>query len=150
MGIERSGIEARIKSALKKGWSASKWIQSEKDKGRSYRRTDMLADWREVGNIKAREGLAQYVRKGYVPADRTVELKVWNMSKEYMYKIRSETITKTGEKLELKYINIMSNKPLTVAAIEREAFARTFEQSPPESGQERNFIVETVYRRVKE
>jgi hypothetical protein len=149
MGIERSGIEARVKSALAKGWSASKWIQFEKDKGRSYRRTDMLADWREVGNIKAREGLAQYVRKGYVPADKTVELKLWDLKHEYMYRVRSEQITRLGKKLKPIYINIMSNKPLTIAGVEREAFVRAHEQSPSEAGEERNFIVQTVFRRIE-
>lgn len=150
MVVERTGIEARIKSAISKGWSASKWIAEEKSVGMSYRRTDMLADWRDIGEYKKKEGLARYVRKGYVPSERAAEVHVWAMSKEYMYKVRCETVLRPDLPVVTRFVNIMSDSPMTVGAIEREVWERSFTQSPPAAGEERKFVIETAIHRAEE
>jgi hypothetical protein len=150
MAAARSNVIARMRSAIKKDITVSDFIATMKEKGLSYRRQDMLADWRELASIMKAESALEKVRTGYIPIDRMAELKVWNMSHEYMYKVRSEQITKTGKKLEPKYVNIMSDEPMTVEEIEREAFVRAFDQSPPQAGEERQFIFETGYKRVIE
>lgn len=150
MAATRSNVIARMRSAIKKDITASDFIAIMKEKGLSYRRTDMLADWRELASIMKAESALGKIRTGYIPIDRMAELKVWNMSHEYMYKVRSEQITKTGKRLESKYVNIMSDEPMTVEEVEREAFVRAFDQSPPQAGEEREFIFETGYKRVIE
>jgi len=150
MAAERTGIEKRIKSAIKRGLNASEWVKQEIEKGRSYRRSIMYSDWREVASIIKAESALERIRTGRIPIDRMAELKAWNMSREYMYKVRSETVTARGRVLEPKFVNIMSDEPMTVEEIETAAFELAFEQSPPESGQERRFIFETGYKRVIE
>lgn len=150
MAALRSNVIARMRSAIKKEITASDFIATMKEKGLSYRRTDMLADWREVASIMKAESALGRIRTGYIPIDRMAELKVWNLSQEYMYKVRSEQITKTGKRLEPKFVNIMSDEPMTVEEIETAAFELAFEQSPPQAGEERRFIFEAGYKRVIE
>lgn len=150
MAAARSNVIARMRAAIKKEITASDFIATMKEKGLSYRRSDMLADWREVASIMKVESVVGRIRTGYIPIDRMAELKVWNMSQEYMYKVRSEQITATGKKLEPKYVNIMSDEPMTVEEIETAAWELSFNQSPPESGEKREFIFETGYKRVIE
>jgi hypothetical protein len=140
-----------MRRAIKRGQSTSSFIAEMRTKGiELYRRSDMYADWRELASIIKAESALERIRTGRIPIDRMAELKVWNMSQEYMYKVRCDAITPEREKLEPTYVNIMSDKPMTVEEIEREAFLRAFEQSPPEAGEEREFIFETGYKRVIE
>jgi len=150
MAIKRMEVIARMRKAIRTGGTASDFISLMQKKGLGYRRSDMLADWREVATIEKVDVAISRIRTGYVPIQHIAELKVWNMSKEFMYRIKSEQISPTGKRLKSKYVNIMSDKPLTIEKLEREAYERAFEQSPPESGEERKFTLESVYRRVKE
>jgi hypothetical protein len=137
-----------MRGAIAEGLSASRFIKDMQAEGLSYRRTDMLADWRDVGEIKKKEGTARFIRKGYIPAANTVELKAWSMSREYMYKVRSSAVKYPGAKPEVRFINLMSDVPLTVQQIETEAWERAFDQSPPAETEEREFMIETAVRRV--
>ena len=74
-------------------------------------------------------------------------LKTWRMSSEYMYRVQYERTMYPGEPVEPKYVNLMSDVPLTREEIETQAWERSFEQSPPAAGEERQFILETAIRR---
>lgn len=149
MGIERAEVIARMRVAFKTGMSASSFIKAMKSKGLSYRRTTMLTDWRNVNQLVVKEGLVKFIRKGYVPSSRIAEIKAWKMSKEYMYKIRSERILRKGLPPEITFINIMSDNPLTITEVEREAFERSFKQSPPRPDEERKFSVISLIHRAE-
>lgn len=150
MSLARAESIARARKQIRKGVSASRWIADMKSLGISYRRTDMLSDYREVFELEQKKGLARYVRKGYVPSDKAAELHAWEMSAEYMYTVRSTRIARPGDEPITTYVNIMSDVPLTVEAIEQEAWERSFGQSPPAPGEERSFLLETAIRRVPE
>lgn len=150
MSIARSESIARARKFIREGVSASRWITAMRDQGISYRRTEMLADYREVLELEKKTGLARFVRKGYVPSDKAAELHAWDMSAEYMYTIRSTRVARPGEKPEVTYVNLMSDVPLTVEAIETEVWERSFGQSPPLPGEEREFMLETAIRRMPE
>lgn len=150
MGIVRAEVIGRMRGAIAEGLSASRFMADMRAAGLSYRRTDMLADWRDVGEIKKKEGLLRFVRKGYVPSDKIVEIKAWAMSSEFMYKIRSQKIAYPGAPPEVSFVNLMSDVPLSIEEIERLSWERSFDQSPPAPGEERQFITETAYRRVAE
>lgn len=149
MGIIRAEVIARMHKAFQEGVSASRFIKDMRSAGLSYRRSDMLADWRDVNEIEIKDGLARYVRKGYVPSERVAELKEWALSREYMYKVRTESILRPGEAPVSRFVNIMADSPLTIEEIEREAWERSFVQSPPGPAEERHFIVETAIHRAE-
>jgi hypothetical protein len=150
MSIIRAEVIARMRVAFREGMSASTFIENMRAVGLSYRRTDMLADWRDVNELEKKEGLARYVRKGYVPSERSAEIKAWEMSREYMYKVRSESVLRAGEPVVTRFVNIMSDKPLTIEEIEVEAWERSFTQSPPVEAEERKFTVITAIHKAME
>ena len=150
MGIIRAETIARARKYIREGVSATRWIREMREKGLGYRHTDMYADYRNVLQLEKKKEVWRYVRKGYIPSERAAEIKAWAMSKEYMYKVRSERILRPGEKPEVTFVNIMQDVPRTIEEIEREAWERSFDQSPPEPAEERSFIVETFVHRAKE
>lgn len=150
MAIERAIWPHKMKQALAEGLSFSRFYNEAAGEPWRGRKTDMLAEWRDVGELKKKEGLARYVRKGYVPSERAAEVHVWAMSKEYMYKVRCETVLRPDMPVVTRFVNIMSDSPMTVGAIEREIWERSFTQSPPLAGEERKFTVETAIHRAEE
>lgn len=114
----RGEVIARMRKAFKEGLSASRFITQMKGRGLSYRRADMLADWRDVGQLTKKEGAMRFIRKGYAPAERTVELKEWAMSREYMYQVKVQSRLRPKEPVVSRFVNIMSDAPLTIEAVE--------------------------------
>ncbi|GAI93191.1 unnamed protein product [marine sediment metagenome] len=49
-----------------------------------------------------------------------------------------------------RFVNIMSDRPLTIEEVEGEVWERSFTQSPPTEAEERKFVVETVFHRALE
>lgn len=149
MGIRRAELIAKMRIAFKAGLSASRFISEQRAIAPVYRRSDMLRDWANINQLVQKEGRARYIRKGYVPAENTAQIKAWAMSKEWMYKVRSVQVLKVGDVPVVTFINIMSDKPLTIREVELEAYERSFKQSPTVSGEERKFSVESVIHRAE-
>lgn len=120
MGIIRAETIARMRGAIRKGISASSFISQMREVGLSYRRTDMLADWRSVGQIEKKKELLKYVRKDRYPTEKVLAAVTWEISKEFMYKVKVQTILKVGEPITERFVNIMSDVPMTPAMVEAE------------------------------
>ena len=121
MGIIRAESIARMRKAFRAGLSASRFITDERLAGRpTYRRTTMLADWRSVNQLEVKEGLARFIRRDRYPAEKTIAAVGWNLSKEYMYKVKVQSVIRIGEPITERLVNIMSDVPLTPAMIEAE------------------------------
>ncbi len=91
-----------------------------KAKGLSYRRTEMLADWRSVNELEVKEGLFRYVRKDRYPTAKTMAAVTWETSKEFMYKVKVQSVIKRGEPITERFVNIMSDVPMTPEMVESE------------------------------
>lgn len=124
MGIVRAETIARMRGAFRKGMAASRFIADMKAKGLSYRRTDMLADWRTVNELEVKEGLVRYVRKDRYPTEKSIASVGWEISKEYMYKVQVKSVVRIGEPLTERFVNIMSDVPMTPAMVEAEVMER--------------------------
>jgi len=135
MGIERATVILKMKSAIAEGLSASRFIAEMRELGLSYRRTDMLADWRSVGEIEKKEGMLRYVRKDRYPTEKTIAAVEWDLSKEYMYKVQVKLIMRPGEPITERFVNIMSDVPLTPVMAEAEVEERwgEWEKYAPET-----------------
>jgi len=118
MGIIRAETIARMRGAFRAGLSASRFITDMAAVGLSYRRTDMLADWRTINELEVKEGLLRYVRKDRLPTEKTVAQVDWNISREYMYKVQVQSVIRVGQPMTERFVNIMSDVPLTPAGIE--------------------------------
>jgi len=150
MSIIRAETIVRMRAAITEGLSANRFIREVKAIGLSYRRTDMLADWRNLAGIEKQRDLTRFVRKGYVPAARSVEIERWAMSQEYMYKVRCQQTFAGVPADKPIFINIMHDTPRTIEALEREAWERALPQSPPKAGEERQFVVMSAIHRAEE
>ena len=147
MGIVRAEVVARMRGAIAKGLSASRFIGAMRAEGLGYRKTDMLADWRDVGRFEKKKKLARFVRKGYIPSKYMAHISTWKMSAEFMYRVQYTRTMYPSQPVKPQFVNLMSDKPLTIEEIETEAWSRSFDQSPPRPGEERKFMVETAIRR---
>lgn len=112
-GRERAAGILRMEKAQRAGVSASAFIKSEQQAGRAYRRQIMLSDWRNVGNIKKKTGLLKYVRKGYYPSPNLYAKVDWDLTREYLYKLKVQTRLAPGEPITERFVNISSDRPLT-------------------------------------
>ncbi len=120
MSIIRAEVIARMRIAFRGGLSASKFITNMKSAGLSYRRTDMLSDWRSINQLETKEGLARYVRKDRFPTSKALAQVEWSLSKEFMYKIKVYSVIQAGAPITERFVNIMSDKPLTPTQMEAE------------------------------
>ena len=150
MGIVRAETIARMRKAFKQGLSASRFIADMREVGLSYRRTDMLADWRSVGNIELKAELLRFVRKDRYPTDRIIATSTWNLSKEFMYVVRVKTQLRPDEPVKEHNVNIQSDAPMTPAMIE----ARVIEERAKEEKYFGEILISaepwTAIRRVTE
>ncbi len=124
MAIIRAEVIARMRGAFREGKAASRFISDMREAGLSYRRSDMLADWRTVNELERKEGALRYVRKDRYPTEKTIAAVDWAVSKEYMYKVKVESVLRLGEPLTERFINIMSDIPMTPGMVEAEVTER--------------------------
>jgi len=127
MGIVRAETIARMRGAFREGLSATRFIKDMAAVGLSYRRTDMLADWRSINELEVKEGLARHIRKDRYPTTKTMAAVTWNTSKEFMYKVKVKSVIKAGEPITERFVNILSDVPMTPAMIEAEVEKQWFE-----------------------
>ncbi|GAI69457.1 unnamed protein product [marine sediment metagenome] len=120
MSIVRAETIARMRDAFRKGMSASRFIADMKSAGLSYRRTVMLSDWRSVNQLEVKAGLLQYVRKDRYPTATSMAAVEWNISQEYMYILKVQSILAPGMPVIERKVNILSDRPLTPAQAESE------------------------------
>jgi len=119
MSILRSQVIGLMRGAFRRGQSASSFITSMQREGLSYRRTDMLSDWRSVNELERKEGAMRYIRKDYFPTEKSIAQVEWALSQEYMYKIKVESRLRPDQPLVSRFINIMSDTPLTPRMVEQ-------------------------------
>ncbi|GAI53811.1 unnamed protein product [marine sediment metagenome] len=120
MGIIRAETIARARKYIREGVSASRWVREMREAGLSYRRTDMLADYRSVLQLEKKEGAFRYIRKDRYPTEATIAAVGWAISKEYMYKVKVQSVLRLGEPLTERFVNIQSDVPMTPAMVEAE------------------------------
>ncbi len=120
MGIVRAEVIAKMRGAFRSGKTASRFLTDMKAAGLSYRRTDMLSDWRSVNQLERKEGAIRNVRRDRYPTAKTMAQVEWGLSKEFMYKVKVQSVIKAGEPMTERFVNIMSDIPLTPSMIEAE------------------------------
>ena len=119
MSIVRSEAIAFMRKAFRTGQSVSDFRQDMREKGLSYRWTTMLSDWRSVNQLETKKGLMRFVRKDRYPSKMAIAEVDWMLSKEYMYKVKVQSRLRPGEPVTERFVNLMSDEPLTGAMIEQ-------------------------------
>lgn len=119
MGIIRAEVVALMRGAYGRGQSAGSFIRDMKAKGLSYRRTDMLSDWRSESHLQQKEGLLRFVRKDYYPTKAAMASVTWKLSQEYMYTIKVKSRLRPDEPIMERMVNIMADVPMTPTMVEQ-------------------------------
>lgn len=120
MGILRAEIILKIRKGIREGIGATRLYRELRTVGPVTRKTDFLADYRSVAGIEAKEGLLRYVRKDRYPTEKTLAAVEWNLSKEFMYKVKVQSVVQPGLPVIERFVNITSDVPMTPAMIEAE------------------------------
>jgi len=119
MSILRSQVIGLMRGAFRRGQSASSFISDMREKGLTYRRTDMLGDWRSVNELEIKEGAMRYIRKDYYPTEKTIAAVEWALSQEYMYKVKVQSRLSPDAPIKERFVNLMSDIPLTPVMVEQ-------------------------------
>lgn len=119
MSIQRAQVIGLMRAAFRRGQSASSFLRDMRSEGLSYRRTNMLADWRTVNELETKKGLMRYVRKGYYATEKTIAVVEWEMSQEYMYKVKVFSRLSRDVPMNERFVNIMSDVPMTPEMVEQ-------------------------------
>jgi len=149
-GQKRSAVILKAKLAFKRGTSASKFIDNMKAQGLSYRRTDMLSDFRSVNELERKADAFKYVRKDYTPTPAVIAQVDWNLSNEYMYKVKITSRTAPGEPLTERFVNIMQDRPMTPGEVEALTWSMIGEQSPKLQSQVVKVVPWTALHRIED
>lgn len=146
-GRIRATAQLLIRAAAGQKLSAAETIRRLKAKGLAYRRTDMLTDIRNHSSIKKKEGLLRYVRKDYTPTAQIAQVKDWALSREFMFNVRVRTRLSPGEPITDRFVNIMSDRPMTPREMETEIKKLWGQWYPERREQIVEIIPETAIRR---
>lgn len=119
MALKRAQVIGFMRGAFRRGESAGRFIADMKVRGLSYRRTDMLADWRSVNELETKQGLMQYVRRDYFPTQTTTAQVTWALSQEYMYVVKVRSRREPGVPITERKVNITSDVPMTPRMVEQ-------------------------------
>ncbi|MBA7618119.1 hypothetical protein ES703_25440 [subsurface metagenome] len=122
MALKRAQVIGLMRGAFRRGQSATSFLWDMRERGLSYRRTDMLSDWRSINELESKADLLRYVRKDYYPTEKTIAQVDFALSHEYMYKVKVQTRLKPDEPLTERFVNIMADEPQTPAQIEELAW----------------------------
>lgn len=122
--LRRPAAIMKMPAAMASGMSANAFLRSLKLSTGGYTRTKLLSDWRSVGAIEARKDAFKYVRKDRRPSMKSMADVEWEMSQEYMFKVRAKFRTGPDEPIQERFINIPSDRPMTPAEVEAEVFDR--------------------------
>ena len=119
MSIKRSAAIGFMRAAFRKKQTVSAFREDMRRKGLSYRWTDMLSDWRTVNEIEAKKGLMRFVRKDRYPTKLAIAEVDWLLSQEYMFTVKVQSRLRPDEPEVERFVNLMSDVPMTVAMIEQ-------------------------------
>lgn len=148
--LRRTTAILRMPAAIASGMTPTKFLSKLKFSTGGYQKQRFLADWRNVAGTEKRKDAFKFVRRDRRPPMAAIADVDWEMSEEYMYKVRAFVRTRPGEPLEERFINIMSDKPMTPIEVEEATFERWADKANyPDEALERAQTIEG-YHHVEE
>jgi len=140
MPTPRYQVIAKMRGAFRRGISGSKFIADMKAKGLSYRRTDMLSDWRTINELETKKDAFQYVRKDYYAAKTAMAQVAWKLPKEYMYVFKVKSRITPDAPITERMVNVPTDRPITRREAEGLAWEMIRKQSPKRIGEVESVI----------
>jgi len=150
MSILRAETIAKIRKGIREGIGATRLYWELRAVGPVTRKTDFLADYRNVAGVERVEGSLRFVRKDRYPTEKTMAAVTWETSKEYMYKVKVQSVIRIGEPITERFVNIMSDVPMTPVMMEAEVEERWGEWEKYAAEEITQIQVWSAVRRVME
>jgi len=110
--------------AIASGMSATAFLRKIQFTTGGYQKSRFLADWRNVAGTEKRKNAFKFVRRDRRPPMSALADVDWDLSEDYMYKVRAFVRVTPGEPLTERFVNVPSDKPLSLEEIEQEVFER--------------------------
>lgn len=137
MSILRAETLLKIRKGIREGIGATRLYGDLRAVGPVTRKTDFLADYRNIAQIEDKKDLLKYVRKDRYPTEKIIATTTWALDKEFMYVVRLKTQFRPDEPVLEHDVSIQTDAPMTPAMIE----ARVIE----ERIKEEKYLGEIVY-----
>jgi len=120
-GTIRAYAQEYIRASVERGLISAETIRLLGDEGLTYRRTTMLADYRDWANVTKKASALKFVRKDYqIGADLYSPVK-YSQVLPYRYEVKVTFYDPRREKRIIEFTNIESYDPLTPGRAESEA-----------------------------
>lgn len=145
MSIKRAVAIPLMREAVDKKQSRSSFLRELKLKGLSYRKTDMLADWRNIANIDAKKDLFKFVRKTYKPSQAVVAKTNWEFKERYTSFVKVLSQITPDEPLVESFVAVRYDDLVSPEEVERLAWEMIQEQSPKKIQQVVGLTAFSVY-----
>ena len=120
MAIERAIAKAKMPAAIRAGQSVTGFIAQMRKEGLSYDVKAMQKDYRSAAKTIQVEGALQKLTPSQRPSAKTMAEVEWNLSREYLYKVKVMVAVKGQTKPKERFVNILSDVKLSMRQIERE------------------------------
>lgn len=124
MAINRAIAMAKMWAAARKGQTATSFIREIRKAGLGYATQAMYKDYRSVAKTISMEGALGKLRPEQRPAGKTMAEVEWQLSQEYMYKVKVKVKEKGRKEPVERYANILSNLRLTMEQLQQEVYLR--------------------------
>lgn len=147
--LRRPTAILKMPEAIERGMSASAFLKELQAEGIGYRKTRFLADWRSVAGIEAKKDVVKYVRRDRRPSVKAIADVEWELSKEYMYKVKVMAQVSPDEPLKERFVNIMSDNLLTPTQIEAQVYSQWGEWERYIGEEIKKLQVAGVYHRIE-
>jgi len=105
--------QAFIRSGVSKGLSASATIRSLRHAGLTYRRSDMLRDYREWAQVPAKANVIRYVRRDYRPSQAMYVATTGKQTATYRYQVTGNIYNPVSRDTVKFTTNVVSDRQLT-------------------------------------
>lgn len=135
MPLMRAEIIAKQRKAFREGKKPTAFYWELRAVGPVTRKSQFLSDWRSIAGLEKKEGAIRFVRKDYYPTKAVMAQVEWQLSKEFMYKVKVSSRVRPDEPLVSRFVNIMSDRALTPREFEALAWDMISEQSPKRIGE---------------
>jgi hypothetical protein len=147
--LRRSTAILKMPEAIERGLSASAFLKELQAEGIGYRKTRFLADWRSVAGIEAKKDVVKYVRRDRRPSVKAIADVEWELSKEFMYKVKVMVQVEPDKPLQERFVNIMHDRLMTTPQVEAQVYSKWGEWERYAGEEIKTLQVVGVYHRVE-
>ena len=114
MSTERGILRSLMYKALDAAYSFNAFYRSAQEKGISYRRSDMLADWKSIQSELTNRAALRSLSAGDIPEHTAVGASPFKYTQPFIYKARVEYQISAEAPIIEQFVTVLSSKALTI------------------------------------